>query len=70
MSAPKFGGVSPIPEERKSGIDKQAVQTQNENASTPTNSEISDDSMPKHLDGVDSTTTMSSSIVNMREAVR
>ena len=70
ISAAKFGGVSPIPEERKSVIDKQVVQTQNENVSTPTNSEIGDDSVPKHSDTLDSTNSMSSSIVNMREAVR
>ena len=65
----KFGGVSPIPEERKSSVNKEVVHTQNMNAEISTNSDICAESTSKNSDNTDETTSMSSSIAAMQQAV-
>ena len=69
IASMKFGGVSPIPEERKSSVNKEVVHTQNMNAETSTNSDICAESTSKNSDNTDETTSTSSSIAAMRQAV-
>ena len=69
IASMKFGGVSPIPEERKSSVNKEVVHTQNMNAETSTNSDICAESTSKNSDHTDETTSTLSSIADMRQAV-
>ena len=69
IASMKFGGVSPIPEERKSSVNKEVVHTQNMNAETSTYSDICAESTSKNSDHTDETTSTSSSIAAIQQAV-